>query len=105
MNNTIIKKEIIDNVWTTLDGRKIPIHQLDNQHLSNIYWYFKVLGCNPHQMIESEIWERFLKPIPLSYKPLPISGEINMLKERGLIIGTDIIFEGIVIGSISHIKE
>jgi hypothetical protein len=92
-------------IWKTADGRELKLNQIDDQHLSNIYWFQKVFWDYTHPIIQKEIVKRFNKQIPLTYKPLPISGEVRDLKNKGLIIGTDIIFKGLVIGTIKHIKD
>ena len=91
--------------WSTLDGRRIPLRKLEDQHLANIYWYHKTMGVIIHLEVGKEIIKRFNSFIPtLEYKPLPVSGEIDMLRKEGMIHGTDIIFEGTKIGTISHIN-
>ena len=85
--------------WRTHDGRVLTLDQIDDQHLSNIYWFSRISYSNISPHIYREITQRFGGK-PLQYKPLPIPGEIEALKERGFIIGTDIIFEGLVIGTL-----
>ena len=89
--------------WTTADRRKLKLSQIDDQHLSNIYWFQKIFMDYTHPVIQDEIIKRFKKQIPLPFKPLPIKGEIDSL--RRYIVGTDIIFKGVVIGTISHLKK
>lgn len=98
--------EIQKNVptWTTQDGRKIPITDLEDQHLCNCYWFSKIMWGSPHFRITDEVTKRFGKN-PLPFKPLPVNGEIQWLKQQGVINGTDIIFEGKKIGSISHLDK
>ena len=89
--------------WGTADGRRLKLEEIDDQHLSNIYWFQRILMDYTHPAIKDEIFKRFKKPIPLPFKPLPIKGEIDALKDY--IVGTDILFEGVVIGTISHLKK
>ena len=92
--------------WRTLDGRSIPLYQLSDQHLANIYWYHKTMDVRIHSKINLEILSRFKGFVPpLEYMPLPVDGEIDRLRKAGMIVGTDIMFEGIKIGTISHIKD
>ena len=94
-------------VWTNYYGKKSPISKLDDQHLSNIYWYNLVFFGNDFisRHIISEIVDRFSELKPLPWKPLPIPREIQNLKKLGLIHGDDIIFQGEVIGTIGHINS
>tara|TARA_R110002049_G_scaffold140454_1_gene301481 strand:- start:624 stop:908 length:285 start_codon:yes stop_codon:yes gene_type:complete len=85
--------------WRTYDDRVLSLNQIDDQHLSNIYWFSKVFNSYTSPHIYREIIQRFGGK-PLAYKPLPVSGEIEGLKKLGYIIGTDIIFEGLVIGTL-----
>jgi len=98
------------NVWTTFDGRKIFIDRLEDQHLSNIYWFYLLFWGekNISPKIITELMKRFgsLDNI-LYFKPLPIPSEIADLRKKGHIAGQKIVMiqngKQVVIGSISHI--
>ena len=92
-----------------MSGEKIPFDKIEHQHLSNILWYKEVLcGSDSHNddihfVLSLEIDIRFYgKRLP--WKPLPVSGEIAAIRLVAVIIGNDIMYNGVVIGSISHIK-
>jgi len=89
-------------IWTTHDGTAITIDSLSDQHLSNIYWFFTILYGQCHLHIQNEIFNRFGKEIPLPFKPLNFPGELAALKYN--IIGNDIVYKGMVVGSIEHLE-
>jgi hypothetical protein len=89
--------------WETYDGRSIPISQLDDQHLSNCFWFSTVMWEEPHHLIIQEVEKRFGGK-PLEWKPLPVPNEINWLRSLGMIHGTDIVYKGSKIGNISHLE-
>ena len=68
--------------WRTYDDRVLSLNQIDDQHLSNIYWFSKVFNSYTSPHIYREIIQRFGGK-PLAYKPLPVSGEIEGLKKLG----------------------
>lgn len=104
-------------IWTTFDGRKIKLSEIEHQHLSNILWFNEVFNLRNrynnqvHFELGLELERRF-KGVRLPWKPLPIPDEIDLLKKMGLIRDNgDIIGnkgtlskEGAVIGNINHIK-
>lgn len=92
-------------IWTTYDGREIHVKMLDNQHLSNIYWYQKVFH-------NDRVWSEIQKEVdlrfngkPLLWRPLPVPTEISTLRNLDMIRGNDIIFWGKKIGTIAHLKK
>ena len=88
--------------WETYDGRSIPISQLDDQHLSNCFWFSTVMWETPHYKIIEEVEKRFGGK-PLEWKPLPVPNEINWLRSLGMIQGADIVYKGTKIGTIKHL--
>jgi len=98
-------------IWTTVDGTKIPIKDLEDQHLSNIYWFSRVFYGQVWQLITDEVVRRFGHVANvLKWKPLPVPNEIAELRRRGHILGNAIVMpvggktpKMMVIGSIAHI--
>ena len=106
--------------WTTFDGRQLEYADLSHQHLSNIYWFHKVLFSQDNWVIKrrcsaAEICrftvdflnEKFDGKI-LDYSPHPdCKSEVDALNFAGLlhwffdeqgIRKAKIIFEGKIIG-------
>jgi hypothetical protein len=70
--------------WFTQNGPLKP-SQLDQQHLSNIYWYFYIVLNTKMEWAFTEIQKRFDGKI-LVYSPSPeFKAEIKFLVERGFI--------------------
>lgn len=92
--------------WTTFNNRKISIKNLEDQHLSNIYWFSKIFHNNIHCEILDEIWKRFGGK-PLEYKPLGniFCEEMVGLRMKNLIHGDEIILDGKIIGTIKHLNK
>lgn len=97
--------------WGSFDGRSKEIEDLDDQHLSNILWYYHLLipECSikdrTYKIISEEIIRRFGELKPLPYRPMVnFTREINELKRKGYIKGIglneDIIVDGEVIGQV-----
>lgn len=99
------------NTWTTFKGRVIPTEQLDHQHLSNIYWYHKLVLGFEHRWALDLIRERFNGQL-MPYAPhIDFTYEISELerlgilqwaptvKEEAITVGT-LVYNGQVIGSI-----
>ena len=71
--------------WTTFNGRTIPVENLDHQHLSNIYWYHKLVFNTEHLWVLDIIRERF-NGQPLPYSPhVDCTPEMNVLEEKGIL--------------------
>ena len=97
--------------WGSFDGRSKEIEDLDDQHISNILWYYVLLvpDCDIKDrtllVIYEEIIRRFGGFKPLPYRPMVnFKMEIDGLKEKGYIKGIglneDIIVDGEVVGQV-----
>jgi hypothetical protein len=115
--------------WGSFDGRSKEIEDLDDQHLSNILWYYHLLipDCTIKDRVIVEIGLELLdrlgewcdgteekpyrhctstiKDVILPYRPMVnFSREIEALKSKGYIKGIglneDIIVNGEVIGQV-----
>jgi hypothetical protein len=103
----------LEIVWTKGNGKKRKLGTMSHQHLSNIYWFLKVFhDGNPMakrtmNMVKDVIDYRFetgIKP----WKPLPIPGEIKLLKSHkycNVYSDGTIVLYGKPIGSINHIPN
>jgi len=101
--------------WTTFDGRKVGLYSIDHQHLSNCYYYLKIIAKFDIDFlienIQEVLNERFNGQI-LPYRPhIRFSYEIDYLIENGLIKDTNnpnkkiIVFENNEIGEILTINN
>lgn len=76
--------------WTTFNGRKVTIDTIDHQHLSNVYWYNRIIWNVPvdakfYVTIKSELENRFNGQI-LPYRPhVNFKEEIKMLEDKGML--------------------
>ncbi len=97
--------------WGSFDGRSKEIEDLDDQHISNILWYYHLLIPDCHikdrvyKVICEEIVSRFGELKPLPYRPMVnFSREIEALKAKGYIKGIglneNIIVNGEIIGQV-----
>lgn len=94
--------------YTTFSGQKKDFFELDHQHLSNVYWYNKIV-------IERDEWflDTILKRINdkfngeiLPYRPHPdFKSEVDALEDMKYLFWQDtektiakIIYEGIEVG-------
>jgi hypothetical protein len=102
----------LEIVWKDALGKKQTLGRMSHQHLSNIYWFFKVFNSDDPlskkslKMVEDVLEYRFGKI--KSWKPLPIPGEINLIKScKYCNIYTDgtIVLYGKPIGSLKHIPN
>jgi len=103
-------KDSFPKEWTTFQGKKVSSDTIDHQHLSNCYWYLRVIhGLRPDSWmmvgIKKKLAERFNGQL-LPYRPhVDFEYEINELNKRGLLfkVGpnkTAIVIDGEVIGEI-----
>lgn len=99
-------------MWKNFYGEKKKVRDLDDQHLSNIYWFSKVFYGDVWSEITKEVIRRFgSTDNVLLWRPLPIPREIKELRKRGYILGNSIIIKvsdtgttkHMIIGDISHI--
>ncbi len=106
--------------FTTFDGRVIDAQSVDHQHLSNIYWFMKII----HSKKEGELWDiiyilknRF-SGIILPYRPeFEFTDEISFLDKNDMIVwirGFDgilnkelgnIVYKGRVIGQVKSKRQ
>jgi hypothetical protein len=110
-------KTIDSKLWRTADGEFLPITELTQQHLSNIYWYHLVFQeikgmpvasmKNHVQFSKEEIDKRF-EGVILEWRPV-FDFEIRWLKELGMLTGGTVISDksGKKIGNIltTPVKE
>ena len=106
----------MSNKWQTADNNFIPIDELTQQHLSNIYWYHLIFQDEPRIRIaekqhmikivtfaENEINKRFRGKI-LDWEPI-FSFEEEWLIQLGLLNSTTKVitdFSGKIIGKFSE---
>ena len=103
-------------VFTNYFGVSKHIREMDTQHIANVLWFSEVFnGCDrdyyPFFCLGVELAGRTESDVRLPWKPLPIPKEIESLVRMGLVMDNgDIIgnsncsiYEGKVIGSITHI--
>ena len=94
--------------WHTATGRRRRITKIGHQHLSNILWFREIVNEIKSDLVHRALKDQLLiryggKRLP--WKPLPIPEEIEYLRSKGYIIGTDIVYKGQLVGSIRHIKQ
>lgn len=76
-------------IWRTFQNKTIPATELDQQHLSNIYWYHKIFFNYNYEFVFDELKNRFNGQI-LPYKPhISFKLEMNGLKERNMLVETN----------------
>jgi hypothetical protein len=71
----------MEKIWTTADGRRRKFSSIGHQHLSNIYWFNKVLNQYVHTDILEELEFRFKGKI-LPWRPKLIPNELQWIKEN-----------------------
>jgi hypothetical protein len=70
--------------WYTINGPLKP-SQLDQQHLSNIYWYFYIVLNTKMEWAFNEIQKRFDGKILIYTPSSEFKAEIKFLVEKGFI--------------------
>ena len=102
--------------WTTFDGVKNKVEDLDSQHLCNIHYFMKYVNPDFYnkstkRLIACEI-DRRLDGQLLPYKPLSrFPGEIEYLKQKGWLFKdtenkkTLVIIDGEIIGEVDESKK
>lgn len=88
----------------TFDGKIIDVTMMKHSHVSNSYWYSKIIKDDQFDLWERVIAEKFDNVI-LPYQPHPdFKNEFNFLMENGYLISTsygyDVLFSKIKIGEI-----
>jgi len=105
---------MIQTNWTTFQGRPATLFSVDQQHLSNIYWYMLiVLGMPSSELfqVQEQLDDRFNGQL-LPYRPHPsFTYEIQFLREKGFLRvkedsslhqdAYDIMYRGAVVGEIN----
>lgn len=97
--------------WGSLDGKRTDISEMDHQHLSNIYWYARViLNSETHPDITTEITKRFNGKV-LEYRPkMEFQFEIDQLDSSGYLQWNedksyaDIFFKNERVGSVTKLS-
>ncbi len=73
------------DTWTTFNGREIAPENLDHQHLSNIYWYHKLVFEEDHTWVLDVIRERYNGQL-LPYAPhVDFTSELQNLEQKGFL--------------------
>jgi len=71
--------------WTTFNGREIETNELKHQHLSNIYWYHKLVFNTEHLWALDLIHQRYNGQL-LPYSPhVDNTHEIQALEQNGIL--------------------
>lgn len=88
----------------TFDGKQINVTQMKHSHVSNSYWYSKIIKDDQFDLWERVINERF-DGVVLPYQPHPnFKNEFTFLLDSGYLISTsygyDVVFENKKIGEI-----
>lgn len=98
-----MERGVAQENWTTYDGRRVNLREINHSHLSNTYWYLRIFhNIIPINIIQ-ELDRRFGGEI-LEYKPI-IDLEIEELNKMGMVVhgvdgGKIILFEKNRIGYI-----
>ena len=107
--------------YTTFDNKKVNFTEIDHQHLSNIYWFNKILnGIDLMQtdavfksFLQKRIQNEFNGEI-IPYQPKSsFTSEINELDRRGLLSWreedgvrvADICYDGHVVGKACYLSD
>ena len=88
----------------TFDGKQINVTQMKHSHVSNSYWYSKIIKDDQFDLWERVIREKF-DGVVLPYQPHPnFESEFTFLLDNGYLISTsygyDVVFENEKIGEI-----
>lgn len=102
--------------WTTFEGVTKTLSTIDHQHISNIYWFMKLVNPDFYDkstktLIAGEIDKRFDGEL-LPYRPLPrFRGEIESLRRKGYlrerVAGAivEVVVDGEVVGVVAQEKK
>ena len=101
--NTFFEKK-----WTTFQGKRVSFKSIDHQHLSNCYWFNRIVrGISDSDLgfVKDELAKRFNGQL-MPYRPhIDFVFEITFLKQHNMLVQTnpfkqEILFEGHWIGEI-----
>ena len=93
--------------YTSFNGRKTNLDEMDHQHLSNIYWFNRILNnVLPNRLtLITNITNTKFEGVILPYRPHPdFKGEVDRLEYLGLFKWNDqkteaeIWYEGKLVG-------
>lgn len=100
--------------YSTFEGKQVDTNEIGHQHLSNIYWFNKVLfGRDPLKIILDRLKNEFNNEI-LPYRPkVTFTSEINLLEYYGLISWEvidgikrgNICYNGHVVGEVISVQD
>lgn len=97
---------VYKNSWTTFNGRKVSLHTIDHQHLSNVYYFNTLIGNMKKEDdfakdIQHILDENFNGQL-LSYRPhRKFTYEIEALTELGYLQSNgDIVVNNFKVGEI-----
>lgn len=100
--------------WKTFQGKTVDPYVIDQQHLSNVYWYGIILCGISHDWVIGILKERFNGQL-FEYRPhIDFVQEIEALRKRGAILSKaqvqveskiicqeeEIVHNGVVVGRI-----
>lgn len=99
------KVKYLTEQWETYDGRIVTFNDIDQQHLSNTYWFMKIVWKAKDFMlwqIFEQLEKRFNGQV-LNYAPrADFKEEIKYLRDRGMVTSNnEIVYNGEVIGRIN----
>jgi hypothetical protein len=79
---------MIETKWNTFQGRPVSLVSIDQQHLSNVYWYMLIVLGTPSSelfQIQEQLDDRFNGQL-MPYRPHPaFIHEIQTLNNKGLL--------------------
>jgi hypothetical protein len=100
--------------WKTFQGKIVTPHEIDQQHLSNVYWYTLIFCETVSEWVIGILAERFNGQL-LEYRPhVDFTEEILALRDRGMINeitltpwihDQQIVYKGEVIGRINSMPK
>lgn len=100
--------------YTTFENKVVDTDNIDHQHLSNIYWFGKLLvGGRNNKYVMARIETEFNGEI-LPYRPKSnFKEEIDALNRKGYLVWkevdgikiADIIHDGQIIGQTCYVSE
>jgi hypothetical protein len=97
--------EITISKYKCFDGRVISSKEITHQHCSNIIWYNRILNQREIPWAE-ELLKTTYKGCLLPYIPDPrFTQEVGWLKDKGCVVGKDIIYNKEIIGRLMSLEE